>query len=627
MALETATYIADLNPTNPPGTDPVAQADDHLRLIKQVLQNTFPNQTGPFVGVDGIDTTGVTSTILTLRETDKVGFGTTLSNDGFPDSRYILDTTNGDYDWYLSRGIYWDGADWLLSRAGHSPGGLFVNGDSVTTGRVTLAVSNHNSLPVGSDMGRPEDWPTAIELVSGSLPKVRLNIGGSTYFSVDANESIWSGLMRGTTLRADEVQFDGGDYGIRWNRGLSVGTDQRVWDIKTNSTALDFSIWDDALVNQYVWQKLTRSGTGAGVQVDTIDFTAATSISLGNFAFNPVQAVGAGQDNFVLTYDNGTGLISLESAAGGGNVSNSGTPVNNQVAVWTTATNIEGDANLTFDGAATTGNQLALGAASTLTLGNAMSISGFPAGFVGDALDVNVGAGTGNGIRVTHTSGGVTSGITVSANSVANLAATFYSNTASRTQPVVQIHNDNPTGSGKALEIIQDQSAPHITLAGTNGEGIKFPSSAQISTDANTLDDYQEGVYTATLTPRTSGSITLDSANNSLSYTKIGREVHVQGFLNVSSVSSPVGIIELNLPFSVDPQTEGRENSGCTIAAFGLTTGTLPAHASVIGFTHGGFNVLRIFVASLGSATLVDFGDHCSSSTDIYLDFNYISDE
>lgn len=47
MGLEAATYINELVPTNPVGaTDPKAQGDDHLRLIKQVLQNTFPNING-----------------------------------------------------------------------------------------------------------------------------------------------------------------------------------------------------------------------------------------------------------------------------------------------------------------------------------------------------------------------------------------------------------------------------------------------------------------------------------------------------------------------------------------------------------------------------------------------------
>lgn len=47
MALESALYINQLDPANPPGTDQLSQADDHLRLIKGALKATFPNITGP----------------------------------------------------------------------------------------------------------------------------------------------------------------------------------------------------------------------------------------------------------------------------------------------------------------------------------------------------------------------------------------------------------------------------------------------------------------------------------------------------------------------------------------------------------------------------------------------------
>lgn len=42
MPLESATFIADLNTANPPGSDSRSQGDDQLRLIKTVLQSTFP---------------------------------------------------------------------------------------------------------------------------------------------------------------------------------------------------------------------------------------------------------------------------------------------------------------------------------------------------------------------------------------------------------------------------------------------------------------------------------------------------------------------------------------------------------------------------------------------------------
>jgi len=49
MALEAGTYVNDLVVTNPVGaTDFVSNGDDHLRLIKTVLKNTFPNATRAF---------------------------------------------------------------------------------------------------------------------------------------------------------------------------------------------------------------------------------------------------------------------------------------------------------------------------------------------------------------------------------------------------------------------------------------------------------------------------------------------------------------------------------------------------------------------------------------------------
>jgi hypothetical protein len=46
MALETGTTVDSLVSTNPANTDPVGQADDHLRLIKAVLKTTFAGITG-----------------------------------------------------------------------------------------------------------------------------------------------------------------------------------------------------------------------------------------------------------------------------------------------------------------------------------------------------------------------------------------------------------------------------------------------------------------------------------------------------------------------------------------------------------------------------------------------------
>lgn len=46
MALESGSYIDSLNTNNPVATDPLAQADDHIRLIKATIKASFPNITG-----------------------------------------------------------------------------------------------------------------------------------------------------------------------------------------------------------------------------------------------------------------------------------------------------------------------------------------------------------------------------------------------------------------------------------------------------------------------------------------------------------------------------------------------------------------------------------------------------
>jgi len=46
MALESGTYINSLNAVNPAATDGIAQADDHMRLIKSTVKASFPGVTG-----------------------------------------------------------------------------------------------------------------------------------------------------------------------------------------------------------------------------------------------------------------------------------------------------------------------------------------------------------------------------------------------------------------------------------------------------------------------------------------------------------------------------------------------------------------------------------------------------
>ena len=77
---------------------------------------------------------------------------------------------------------------------------------------------------------------------------------------------------------------------------------------------------------------VTAAGGGLNLQTTsgnsnvTISAHGTGNIVLGNYILDGDQTVGVGQDGYVLTYDNGTGLVSLEASAGGG-ISASDSPV------------------------------------------------------------------------------------------------------------------------------------------------------------------------------------------------------------------------------------------------------------------------------------------------------------
>jgi len=85
-----------------------------------------------------------------------------------------------------------------------------------------------------------------------------------------------------------------------------------------------------------------------------------------------------------------------------------------------------------------------------------------------------------------------------------------------------------------------------------------------------TITDYVSGSYTITVTPTTSGTVTLNSSFNLCQYTKIGRMVFVQGYIVTSSVSSPSGDLKFSLPYPVASLSELSEYSASPITVANL---------------------------------------------------------
>ena len=97
-----------------------------------------------------------------------------------------------------------------------------------------------------------------------------------------------------------------------------------------------------------------------------------------------------------------------------------------------------------------------------------------------------------------------------------------------------------------------------MTLANTplqlTGGQIKFPATHIPSADGNTLDDYEEGTWTPTITAY-AGSITAYTSQGS--YVKIGRIVFATAYAVVSNAGTASGAyIISNLPFPLATSAE-----------------------------------------------------------------------
>ena len=147
----------------------------------------------------------------------------------------------------------------------------------------------------------------------------------------------------------------------------------------------------------------------------------------------------------------------------------------------------------------------------------------------------------------------------------------------------------------------------------TSGAGITFPATQSASSDANTLDDYEEGTWTPTLTAGT-------CQNAGCIYTKIGRFVIISGFINNCSDRSSSATFQIEgLPFAYANIGNGvsfgknamyrRMNNGTDLAMYMSPT------SSAITF----------YISGTGEYGTVKYSDLNSSSFEMYFSFAYMT--
>jgi len=222
----------------------------------------------------------------------------------------------------------------------------------------------------------------------------------------------------------------------------------------------------------------------------------------------------------------------------------------NATATLEDATLVTADINDgTIDGTVIGGNSAAAGTFTTITGSSDMNIDSGTL-FV-DSTNNRVGVGTSSPtapLQIDTNSGtsalfrgtGVSSGLSIDhATNLTTLATRGSDSLAFATDFSEAARIDS---SGNVLVGTTTSPSDAGAIVANNGVYLGGTGSA------NKLDDYEEGTYGVTLIPET-GSITLQTNNDSLAFEKIGNAVNVHGRVRVDSVSSPTGKLKINLPF------------------------------------------------------------------------------
>jgi hypothetical protein len=173
---------------------------------------------------------------------------------------------------------------------------------------------------------------------------------------------------------------------------------------------------------------------------------------------------------------------------------------------------------------------------------------------IGQSSPVNIAGYTIQTINNSSTGAGVylqSNGTTVGR--ILNTATEMYVGGVSVGSPLI-------FQSGGIVRMRVNAGAPILCLDGgdtsATGTGIAFPATQSASSDANTLDDYEEGTWTTTVstTSNITGTPTLSNAR----YTKIGNLVTLEGTFSAQVTSSnQITYWVFTIPFATAANSSG----------------------------------------------------------------------
>lgn len=190
------------------------------------------------------------------------------------------------------------------------------------------------------------------------------------------------------------------------------------------------------------------------------------------------------------------------------------------------------------------------------------------------------------------------------------------SGTAGASVPFVVAMQINNAGGVQAVNTISVGNA----TPSTSGAGISFPATQSASSDANTLDDYEEGTFTPSLNRSGSAPTVTYSAQNGY-YTKIGNQVTCVIALAWTANSGGSGNFYVaSLPFTNKSAT----NNYADAAIGGYDGITLAAGCTQLGLElipNQTFGAL----SCMGSAATSNVINTVAAAGDVYLTLTYFT--